>query len=232
MLLLWRSWFIQNQITHEGPKDSVEHSIHFLRSYGQQLSEIRQHSDAGDSKGKAVAGMRSANPSRNHLRWEKPQSGYVKLNVDTAFFEQSGLTGLGIVARNEKGEVILAAHRLMTGCSDAEEAELMACKEGLKLAFQWIDEPIVLETDCLSVCKAIKSKEDNIGQLMFSLQEVVELIDEHFEVVIQHCRRDQNRVAHFLVQSACKELSSKVWIRHIPEVVAPFVADDCNFVLS
>jgi len=63
------------------------------------------------------------------------------------------------------------------------EAALMACR-GLNLAFQWIDEPIVLETDCLSVCNAIKSKEDNRGQMMFSLQEVVELINEHFEMVI------------------------------------------------
>jgi hypothetical protein len=136
----------------------VEHSVHFLRSYAQQLS--RQQEDATDMKGKAAAGMRSANPSRPQLRWEKPQPGYVKLNVDAAFFQQSGLTGLGIVARNEKGEVTLAARRVMTGCSDAEEAELMACREGLNLAFQWIDEPIVLETDCLSVCNAIKSKED------------------------------------------------------------------------
>ena len=91
---------------------------------------------------------------------------------------------MGIVAKNEEGVVTLAARSLMTRCSDAEEAELMACRERLNLAFQWIDEPIVLETDCLSVCNAIKSKEDNRGQMMFSLQEVVELINEHFEMVI------------------------------------------------
>jgi hypothetical protein len=37
------------------------------------------------------------------------------------------------------------------------EAELLACWEGLNLAMQWIDKPIILE----SVCNALKAMMEN-----------------------------------------------------------------------
>jgi len=98
MMLLWRSWSIRNQITRgakrlSGTLSSLpdelcpatvrnpEHSVHFLMSYAQQLSEIRQHEDASDMKGKVAARTRSAIPSRPQLRWQKPRLRYVKVKT-------------------------------------------------------------------------------------------------------------------------------------------------------
>lgn len=40
------------------------------------------------------------------------------------------------MVRNMKGEVVIAARRVVFKCDDAVEAELLACRKGLNLASQ------------------------------------------------------------------------------------------------
>jgi hypothetical protein len=40
---------------------------------------------------------------------------------------------------------------------DAEEAEVVVCREGIALAAHWLDVPMVLETDCAVVVDKLKS---------------------------------------------------------------------------
>jgi hypothetical protein len=61
--------------------------------------------------------------------------------------------------------------------SHPEVAELMTLSEGLRLTIQWIDLPVVLETDCLS-CKALNFNEDNRSKLAVQLKEAKLLGDE------------------------------------------------------
>ncbi|OEL13507.1 hypothetical protein BAE44_0025474 [Dichanthelium oligosanthes] len=42
-------------------------------------------------------------------------------------------------------------------CGDAEEAEMLACHEGLNLAIQCIHSPVILESDCQNTCNALNS---------------------------------------------------------------------------
>jgi hypothetical protein len=63
-------------------------------------------------------------------------SGENRSKCRCCFFHKSGLTGPGIVVRNMKGEVVIAARRVVFKCDDAVEAELLACRKGLNLASQ------------------------------------------------------------------------------------------------
>jgi hypothetical protein len=62
----------------------------------------------------------------------------------TSMQNRAGRAGVRIVARNE-GEVLLSSSRVLFDCSSKEEAEVLACWEGLQLALQWITMPIILE---------------------------------------------------------------------------------------
>jgi ribonuclease HI len=66
--------------------------------------------------------------------------------VDGSFLEQNGVGATGIVIRDHLRKVIVAA-----GCSNAEESEALALIDGLKLASEWTKDPIILESDCISV---------------------------------------------------------------------------------
>ena len=51
-------------------------------------------------------------------------------------FKKNGDASLGVVIRDDAGKVLLSASRVVTNISNAEEAEIMACKEGLALAVE------------------------------------------------------------------------------------------------
>ena len=44
--------------------------------------------------------------------WKPPQPGRVKINVDASFYKETNIAGLGIIARDEKGNVILATTKV------------------------------------------------------------------------------------------------------------------------
>ena len=99
-----------------------------------------------------------------------PPTGWAKCNVDGSFVSQSGEAGVGVVIRDSEGQVILTAWRVIFRCQDAVEAEALACLEGLRLAAQWVQGSIILESDCTRVIQAMQQKEDR-SALRFILEE-------------------------------------------------------------
>ena len=65
-------------------------------------------------------------------KWEPPPTGWIKLNVDGSFVQQLGGAGVGVIARDNKGHIILSAWRVIFECQDAAEAEAWACLEGFR----------------------------------------------------------------------------------------------------
>ena len=55
-------------------------------------------------------------------------------------------------SRDEQGHVLAIFE-----CSSADGIEALACREGVRLAVEWIHKRAILETDCVSVASAINS---------------------------------------------------------------------------
>jgi ribonuclease HI len=68
--------------------------------------------------------------------------GKVKINVDGAFAE-NGEAGFGVIIRNDRGAVILSAWGVIRDAASAEETEIIACIEGVKLAARWSPMPAI-----------------------------------------------------------------------------------------
>lgn len=76
-------------------------------------------------------------------RWEAPESGWAKLNTDAGFEVNSGVACAGGVLRNCRGEVLLSSWTKLQACASPEEAEILACGLGLRLAMQWSNMPLI-----------------------------------------------------------------------------------------
>ena len=63
-------------------------------------------------------------------------------------FKKNGGASLGVVIRDDAGKVLLSAWRVVDNTSNAEEVEILACKEGLALAVEWTPCRATLESDC------------------------------------------------------------------------------------
>ncbi|KAM0896693.1 hypothetical protein ACQ4PT_023020 [Festuca glaucescens] len=87
--------------------------------------------------------------------WMRPSEGETKINVDAAFCPASGESAAGVVIRDHRGAVILAASMVGTKFRDAEEAEAIAIYEGLKIAIDYNLSHASLESDCATAVAAV-----------------------------------------------------------------------------
>lgn len=90
--------------------------------------------------------------------WVKPKRNSVKVSVDAATFNDQGAFGIGLIARDDNGYLLQARSKLFQGMVDAAVAEIMAIKEALSWLIQMRWQEVILESDCLGVVQAIRSK--------------------------------------------------------------------------
>ena len=69
-----------------------------------------------------------------------------------------GNRSAGVMLRNAAGQVLLFGWRLMLQSSATDDAELMACKEGLTVAHNWFQGPLLLEIDRSSCIAMLKDR--------------------------------------------------------------------------
>ncbi|GJN16365.1 hypothetical protein PR202_gb03348 [Eleusine coracana subsp. coracana] len=175
---------------------------------------------------------------KSQIKWCRPEQGKIKINVDASFIRDTEQAGIGIIARDSQGQVIFSSGRVLFHCKDAEEAELLACREGLHLAIQWVAAPVILETDCLLVTNMLKARFGDRSSKAMMVRDVKELINELREVEILHCKRDQNRVSHLLARMACLDVFTIVICKRdlalhaAPEFVLSVIEADCNPIID
>lgn len=164
LLIFWRSWYVRNELVHHKPAPSMDVSIRFLQNYLDALIGIKLNGDADPAKGKIVILYdRPVSSRRSELAsvappWSPPAHGWSKLNTDGSNVS-SGSAGAGMILRNNMGEIMFSACRALSSCRDALEAELCACMEGLSLAIQRTETPIVIETDSSIAVSMISCEE-------------------------------------------------------------------------
>ena len=89
----------------------------------------------------------------NRVKWIPPMSDFYKANYDGALLKELGETGLGVVIRNEKGEVMGSLAEKITKPNSVEVLEALAARRAVlfaaKLGLQWV----VFESDSETVFK-------------------------------------------------------------------------------
>jgi hypothetical protein len=170
LLVAWRAWYARNEITHDKPLPSVEGSKRFLCSYAKTLRDIKELSTEQILKGKqpllfpdSQARPIPIKEQAPDVPWVKPPAGWVKLTIDGSFRAEDGTAGIGMVLRDDTGEVIFSVCQFINSCEEAFEAELLACSEGLGLAIQHCQLPILIDSDCTQLISALKNPAGPIG---------------------------------------------------------------------
>jgi hypothetical protein len=85
----------------------------------------------------------------NGASWVALEVGSLKANVDAGWDAHSKDAGLGVIIRDWLGKLVLSEWKFIPNCGSAEEAEILACLEGLKHLINLRQWPAMVESDCL-----------------------------------------------------------------------------------
>jgi ribonuclease HI len=191
VLILWRAWFIRNELTHTNRKLCIMGSVNFLMSYWESLCTIRQQ-PVLDLKGKRPIfpdlALDGKNQQQKRAGWVAPGRGTVKINVDGAFSDASQ-GSYGVVIHDEQWQVLLSAWGIIDNASSAEQVELVACNEGVKLAARWVPRPAILESDCLTAVNLILKPNSQRSPWAFVVTELAAGAIELPSISFKHVKR-------------------------------------------
>ncbi|KAE8786890.1 retrotransposon unclassified [Hordeum vulgare] len=232
IMVLWRSWYVRNEILHGKAPPPQDVSSSFLQSYHNTFSQISS-SVEDIIKGKSPAVPDQISPpckSTPGLSWPHPPDGMVALSVDGSYAISDGSVGAGMILRTPTGEVIFAAYRKLFHCNDALEAELQAIREGVKLATERSDATIMLQSDCAAAINALADVSLDNSVYDHMIREIKLLLSDRVFIPVK-VSREQNRVADCLTNYGRCGDSTACWLGHPPPFASDLVAKDCNSVI-
>lgn len=185
---------------------------------------------AGDDRGKqklqgSVTAGGAAKP-RPRKRWIPPPTDVLKINVDGAFSPETGSAALGVIIRDWLGLPVLMAGRILLHCRDVEEAEAMACLEGIRMGARWPEKDVILESDCATVIEKLSLSEIDRSLVAPVIRDALREKSHLKSLRIVKGGREQNKVAHELAHRARCLGESKVWFANFPECFTTLACKD------
>uniref|UniRef100_A0A7N2MZD8 RNase H type-1 domain-containing protein n=1 Tax=Quercus lobata TaxID=97700 RepID=A0A7N2MZD8_QUELO len=148
--------------------------------------------------------------------WAAPSLGFAKVNVDGACsIDGSGISGVGVIIRDESGGVITALSKALPSHFPAEWTEFIALEQGILLAQELNLTHVIFKSDASSVISAISQGKTggSMGHFVHSIRAANSYF---FYCLFQHVKRDYNRAAYELAQVAKCNQVSNLWKCVIP----------------
>ncbi|XP_075636928.1 uncharacterized protein LOC142609204 [Castanea sativa] len=214
----WSLWNNRNTVTHGGRSKDKEGLIKSVASFVAGIKEEKTMQRRGYSVATQI--------------WSHSKQDWYKVNTDGAVFRESGSCGIGVVIKNEKGQIMGALCRRLEILLGALEVEAKAVEEGVQFARDLCLNQIVVESDSLGVVNSLH----NPGMTQSSICKVVEgtrLGLRWFKAwEVAHTRRGCNTAAHILVRNAKFVHDSVIWVEDTPPMIVDQVINDVNCMVS
>lgn len=163
---------------------------------------------------------------RKQEKWKLPADGVLKLNTDGAFDGTKFRGGTGAVIRDSRGSMIRAESRWYDHLEDAEQAEALAVRDGLKMALLIGATSVVAE--CSTVVNLLNNQEGARSTLASIWQDIQELSRNFDYFCLRYVNREANMAAHCCAKFADPVNCECIWENGAPNFLAGVLANDCN----
>jgi hypothetical protein len=124
-----------------------------------------------------------------------------------------------MILRDNEGSIMATACSYLKICASPLEAKMRACHEGMRIAREWTDKPIVVESDCQVLVSMLKEEGVNRSPVATVVNQIKWLQQGRPAYQFSHISRDSNVVRHTLVRFGCTNQCTEVWIRHGPDII-------------
>ena len=176
-------------------------------------------------------------PKCNHqmitklIKWERPESGWLKLNTDGSFDDLLGNAGGGGLIRDEQGQWVAGFTRKI-GKINSFMAEAWALRDGLVLCNQMKVSKVIVESDAKAVVDALNNRGSHNSAFSPLFNDCRQLASNIPQVVFRHIYREANSCVDRLAN--LRRLQQLDFVLHSspPVDLASFVLADCQGVYS
>lgn len=137
-------------------------------------------------------------------RWKPPNHGWIKINVDVAFYAETGSGAVAGVCRDDQGCFLMAQGSWYDRILDAGMMEAIACRDALKEAQLW---------------DKLEFERSPVGSV---LSEMKELSSAFSRFVFKFVSRSCNRIVHLLAKQFEYTQVGRCGMKHRPVSVNQF----------
>lgn len=204
LTIAWALWHNRNEMRNGGARKSGQMVVHWAR---ENLAEYAAAMEMS-TQNELVVG--------HNVLWTPPRAGSVKINVDGATFAKQKNTGVGVLIRDDKGQLRAALTRKFRASLDAVGIEAKAMETGLLFAKDRGFTDVTLEGDSLILINAlcaISSPPSSVASIVERLQEICM---DFRRIEFSHTQRQGNMSAHILAKHAVSIDNYIIWIEEEP----------------
>ena len=137
---------------------------------------------------------------RPPTRWQAPNQNTYKVNFDGALFSAANTAGMGVVIRNDEGQVMVSLSQKTTLPFTAIEVEAMAARRALELALETRFQQIILEGDSQILLSALENNSHTLSNFGHLITDIHYLASCFSKIQYSHVRRHCNTVTHSLAR--------------------------------
>ena len=105
-------------------------------------------------------------------RWQPPPADLMKINFDGAVFSSVNVSGIGVVIRNNLGQVIASCSQRLPPVYSSNEVEALATAKAVSFAAEIGITKAVLEGDSLTIMKALSSDHRSLSSFGLMIDDV------------------------------------------------------------
>ena len=194
----WSIWTNRNEVHHSGIKKTSEALVKWSAQY---LAKYRN------------ANFRSESVPRNPtVRWSPPPTARYKLNLDGAVFKEQKSAGIGVLIRDEQGQVVAALSQKINAPLGALEVEVKAVEVALQFARDVGISDFIMERDSLIVHNALCG----ISPPPSLVAGALGFCGMFRQVDFSHIQRQGHKPAHLLAKHAKCIVDYVAWIEETP----------------
>ncbi|XP_056698357.1 uncharacterized protein [Spinacia oleracea] len=149
-------------------------------------------------------------------------SGVCKINTDAAVSVEGNI-GLGMVVRDEVGDVLMSAGRNWSARITALQAEAEAMWFGLRYAYDASFINVQLESDCLVLVKLLQSRTKEESRTQVIVSDICNLVCSFLACAFKFAPRTCNKVAHAMAKVSLLFEEVLVWMEDCPSDICSLV---------
>ncbi|KAK4390180.1 hypothetical protein Sango_2081300 [Sesamum angolense] len=188
LIICWSIWWCRNKKWFEGIPHKPDPVVSFAHGYLDSITEI-------------TVPISSFNTTNVFALW-RPKNGFVKINYDAALFLDTDDFGIGVIARDHKGNCLAWLSQRLYRTISPELAEAWVARPAIDLGIIFKRDKIIIEGDCANLVKQLVDHEGYSSSTKLLIHDIFALCPRFLSCSFSLVRRQGYCVAHSLARSA------------------------------